>query len=62
MRIAARWDLDLTSGTVEAEFHLKNQMKLTLTGSSALEETDGKPEAGVPEGAASMALEDLTGW
>lgn len=61
MRIAARWDLDLTGGTVEAEFHLKNQMKLTLTGTSALEETDGKPETGVPEGAASMALEDLTG-
>lgn len=62
MRIAARWDLDLTSGTVEAEFHLKNQMKLTITGTSVLEKTDGKPETGVPEGAASMALEDLTGW
>lgn len=62
MRIAAQWDLDLTSGTVEAEFHLKNQMKLTLTGVSALEETGGKPETGVPEGAAAMALEDLTGW
>lgn len=62
MRIAARWDLDLTGGTVEAEFHLKNQMKLTLTGVSSLEETDGKPETGVPEGAAAMALEDLTGW
>ena len=61
MRLTARWDLDLTGGTVEAEFHLKNQMKLTLTGSSALEETAGKPETGVPEGAASMALEDLTG-
>ena len=61
MRIAARWDLDLTGGTVEAEFHLKNQMKLTITGVSSLEETGGKPETGVPEGAASMALEDLTG-
>lgn len=61
MRLTARWDLDLTGGTVEAEFHLKNQMKLTITGTSALEETDGKPETGVPEGAASMALEDLTG-
>ena len=62
MRVTARWDLDLTGGTVEAEFHLKNQMKLTLTGTSALEETGGKPETGVPDGAASMALEDLTGW
>lgn len=62
MRIAAQWDFDLTGGTVEAEFHLKNQMKLTLTGASALEETGGKPETGVPDGAAAMALEDLTGW
>lgn len=61
MRVTARWDLDLTGGTVEAEFHLKNQMKLTLTGTSALEETAGKPETGVPDGAAAMALEDLTG-
>ena len=62
MRVTAGWDLDLTGGTVEAEFHLKNQMKLTLTGTSALEETGEKPETGVPEGAASVALEDLTGW
>lgn len=62
MRVTAGWDLDLTGGTVEAEFHLKNQMKLTITGSTALEETGEKPETGVPEGAASVALEDLTGW
>ena len=62
MRVTAGWDLDLTGGTVEAELHLKNQMKLTLTGTSALEETGEKPETGVPEGAASVALEDLTGW
>ena len=62
MRVTAGWDLDLTGGTVEAEFHLKNQMKLTITGTSALEETGEKPETGVPEGAASTALEDLTGW
>lgn len=62
MRVTAGWDLDLTGGTVEAEFHLKNQMKLTLTVSTALEETGEKPETGVPEGAASTALEDLTGW
>ena len=62
MRVTASWDLDLTGGTVEAEFHLKNQMKLTLTVSTALEETGEKPETGVPEGAASTALEDLTGW
>lgn len=62
MRVTASWDFDLTAGTMEAEIHLKNQMKLTLTGVSSLEETDGKPETGVPEGAASMALEDLTGW
>lgn len=62
MRVTAGWDLDLTGGTVEAEFHLKNQMKLTITGSTALKETGEKPETGVPEGAASTALEDLTGW
>lgn len=62
MRIAADWKFDLTSGTVEAELHLKNQMKLTITVSTALEETGEKPETGVPEGAASTALEDLTGW
>ena len=62
MRVTASWDLDLTGGTVEAEFHLKNQMKLTLTVSTALEETGEKPETQVPEGAASTALEDLTGW
>ena len=62
MRLTAQWDFDLTGGTVEAEFHLKNQMKLTLTGTSALEETNEQPETGVPEGAAAMALEDLTGW
>lgn len=62
MRVTAGWDLDLTGGTVEAEFHLKNQMKLTITGSTALKETGEKPETGVPEGAASVALEDLTGW
>ena len=62
MRVTAGWDLDLTGGTVEAEFHLKNQMKLTITVSTALEETGEKPETQVPEGAASMALEDLTGW
>ena len=37
-------------------------MKLTLTVSTALEETGEKPETQVPEGAASTALEDLTGW
>lgn len=62
MRVTASWDLDLTGGTVEAEFHLKNQMKLTITVSTALEETGEKPETQVPDGAASMALEDLTGW
>ncbi|WP_417094169.1 hypothetical protein [Intestinimonas timonensis] len=62
MRIAADWELDLTSGSLEAELHLKNQMKLTITVSTALEETGEKPETQVPEGAASMALEDLTGW
>lgn len=62
MRIAADWKFDLTSGSLEAEFHLKNQMKLTITTSTALEETGEKPETQVPEGAASMALEDLTGW
>ena len=62
MRIAADWELDLTSGSLEAELHLKNQMKLTITGSTALKETGEKPETGVPEGAASTALEDLTGW
>lgn len=62
MRIAADWKFDLTSGSLEAEFHLKNQMKLTITVSTALEETGEKPETQVPEGAASMALEDLTGW
>lgn len=62
MRIAADWKFDLTSGSLEAELHLKNQMKLTITTSTALEETGEKPETQVPEGAASMALEDLTGW
>lgn len=62
MRIAADWKFDLTSGSLEAELHLKNQMKLTLTVSTALEETGEKPETQVPEGAASTALEDLTGW
>ena len=62
MRIAADWKFDLTSGSLEAELHLKNQMKLTLTVSTALEETGEKPETQVPEGAASMDLEDLTGW
>lgn len=62
MRIAADWKFDLTSGSLEAELHLKNQMKLTLTVSTAMEETGEKPETQVPEGAASMALEDLTGW
>lgn len=62
MRVTASWDFDLTAGTMEAEIHLKNQMKLTITASTALEETDEKPETQVPEGAASMALEDLTGW
>lgn len=62
MRIAADWKFDLTSGSLEAELHLKNQMKLTITVSTALEETGEKPETQVPEGAASMALEDLTGW
>ncbi|WP_130848522.1 hypothetical protein [Intestinimonas timonensis] len=62
MRIAADWKFDLTSGRLEAELHLKNQMKLTITTSTALEETGEKPETQVPEGAASMALEDLTGW
>lgn len=62
MRIAADWKFDLTSGSLEAEFHLKNQMKLTITASTALKETGEKPETQVPDGAASMALEDLTGW
>ena len=62
MRVTASWDFDLTAGTMEAEIHLKNQMKLTITASTALEETDEKPETQLPEGAASMALEDLTGW
>ena len=62
MRVTASWDFDLTSGTMEAEIHLKNQMKLTLTASTSMEEREGKPETQVPEGAASMALEDLTGW
>lgn len=62
MRIAADWKFDLTSGSLEAELHLKNQMKLTITVSTALEEAGEKPETQVPEGAASMALEDLTGW
>ena len=62
MRVTASWDFDLTAGTMEAEIHLKNQMKLTITASTALEETDEKPETQVPEGAVSMALEDLTGW
>ena len=62
MRIAADWKFDLTSGSLEAELHLKNQMKLTITVSTALEETGEKPETQVPDGAASMALEDLTGW
>lgn len=62
MRIAADWKFDLTSGSLEAELHLKNQMKLTITVSTALEETGEKPETQVPEGAASMDLEDLTGW
>ena len=62
MRIAADWELNLTSGSLEAELHLKNQMKLTITVSTALEETGEKPETQVPDGAASMALEDLTGW
>ncbi|WP_276858184.1 hypothetical protein [Intestinimonas timonensis] len=62
MRIAADWELDLTSGSLEAELHLKNQMKLTITVSTDLEETGEKPETQVPDGAASMALEDLTGW
>ena len=62
MRIAADWKFDLTSGSLEAGLHLKNQMKLTITVSTALEETGEKPETQVPEGAASMALEDLTGW
>ena len=62
MRIAADWKFDLTSGSLEAEFHLKNQMKLTITASTALKETGEKPETQVPEGAASMDLEDLTGW
>ena len=62
MRVTAGWDLDLTGGGLEAEIHLKNQMKLTITGSTALKETGEKPETQVPEGAASTALEDLTGW
>ena len=62
VRVTASWDFDLTGGGLEAEIHLKNQMKLTITGSTALKETGEKPETGVPEGAASMALEDLTGW
>ena len=62
MRVTASWDFDLTGGGLEAEIHLKNQMKLTITVSTALKETGEKPETGVPEGAASMALEDLTGW
>ena len=62
MRIVADWKFDLTSGSLEAELHLKNQMKLTITGASSVEETHKQPETGVPEGAASTALEDLTGW
>ena len=62
MRVTASWDFDLTGGGLEAEIHLKNQMKLTITGSTALKETGEKPETQVPDGAASMALEDLTGW
>lgn len=62
MRVAARWDIDLAGGTVEAEFHIKNQMKLLLTVTTSTEKTDRKPETQAPEGAASMSLEDLTGW
>lgn len=62
MRVTASWDFDLTSGSLEAEFHLKNQMKLTFTVSTSMEETSKQPETRVPEGAASMSLEDLTGW
>ena len=61
-RVAARWDIDLAGGTVEAEFHIKNQMKLLLTVTTSTEKTDRKPETQAPEGAASMSLEDLTGW
>ena len=62
MRVAASWDSDRTGGTVEAEFHIKNQMKLLLTVTTATEETDRRPETQAPEGAAALALEDLTGW
>ena len=62
IRVAASWDSDRTGGTVEAEFHIKNQMKLLLTVTTATEETDRRPETQAPEGAAALALEDLTGW
>ena len=37
-------------------------MKLTITASTAMEETGAQPETQTPEGAAVLPLEDLTGW
>ena len=62
MRVTAAWDFDPEGGTAEAEFHIKNQMKLTITASTAMEETGAQPETQTPEGAAVLPLEDLTGW
>lgn len=51
-RLALEWNLTANRGTMELEYHIKNQMKLVVDITSTMTETTAQPETLPPEDAA----------
>ncbi len=53
-RLALSWNATADRGTVELEYHIKNQMKLVVNITSTLSNTTAQPETLPPEDAAAL--------
>lgn len=51
-RLALEWNVTASRGTMELEYHIKNQMKLVVNITSTMTETTARPETLPPEDAA----------
>jgi len=53
-RLALEWTVTASRGTMELEYHIKNQMKLVVNITSTMTETTARPETLPPEDAAVL--------